>query len=128
MSCMVGGMWYTARMGAGLFYKRHRRRVENSRERHVSVPKTAKQMERHVKGIANHRRIDILFLIANEEGMSVEEISERLQCNFKTISEHTRRLVHAGLIDKKYKGRTVLQSLSPYGKIFVSFLTTFQHS
>ena len=31
-------------------------------------------------------------------------------------------------IDKKYRGRNVGHSLSPYGKIFKTFLTTFSHS
>ena len=90
--------------------------------------KTSKQIERHVKGVANHHRIDILFLIATNDGVTVEEIADSLQCNVKTVSEHTRRLVQAGLVEKKYRGRTVCHSLSPYGKIFRVFLTTFQHS
>ncbi len=94
----------------------------------MAKPKNAKQLERHFKGIANHRRIDILKLIARKHSISVEDIAEHLACNFKTVSEHTRRLVHAGLVDKRYKGRTVLQTLSPYGKIIHEFVTTFQHS
>ena len=90
--------------------------------------KTSKQIERHVKGVANHHRIDILFLIATNDGVTVEEIADSLQCNVKTVSEHTRRLVQAGFVEKKYRGRTVCHSLSPYGKIFRVFLTTFQHS
>jgi len=90
--------------------------------------KTAKQMERHFKGVANHRRIDILLLIAEQEGITVEGIAESLQCNFKTISEHTRRLVQAGLVNKKYNGRTVAHSLSPYGNTFCKFILTFLHS
>ncbi|MBI4121638.1 MAG: winged helix-turn-helix transcriptional regulator [Candidatus Ryanbacteria bacterium] len=87
--------------------------------------KTAKQLERHFKGIANHRRIDIVRLVARHEGVSVEGIAEALGCNMKTISEHTRKLVHAGLVNKKYRGRVVVHTLSPYGKIFYKFLTTF---
>lgn len=90
--------------------------------------KTAKQMERHLKGIANHWRIEILLLIAREPGISVEGIASNLRCNFKTISEHTRRLVQAGLVGKKYAGRSVIHGLTPYGTNFVSFLKTFQHS
>ena len=85
-------------------------------------------MERHLKGISNHWRIAVLMLIADEEGISVEEISDKLHCNFKTLSIHLIKLVNAGLIDKKYKGRNVVHHLTPYGKLFVSFLTTFQHS
>jgi len=32
-----------------------------------SKTKSAKQLERHFKGIANHRRIEILFLIAEND-------------------------------------------------------------
>ena len=90
--------------------------------------KTAQQLERHLKGVANHRRIEILFLIERETGISVEGISSSLHCNFKTISEHTRRLVHAGLIIKKYEGQSVTHRLTPYGKIFIVFLKSFQYS
>ncbi|MFH1098547.1 MAG: winged helix-turn-helix domain-containing protein [Candidatus Uhrbacteria bacterium] len=87
--------------------------------------KTAKQLERYFKGAANHRRLDILHLIDKNNGMTLGEIVEILNCNIKTISEHTRRLVQAGLLNKKYRGREVVHSLSPYGKRFVSFTKTF---
>lgn len=87
--------------------------------------KTAKQLERHLKGIANHHRINILRLIAREDGMGVEDIADSLGCNIKTISEHIKKLTLAGLVDKKYQGRKVLHALSPYGKIFNKFIDTF---
>lgn len=90
--------------------------------------KTAKQMERHLKGVANHHRIAILMLVANNPDITVEEIAERLGGNFKTISEHTRRLTTAGLVNKRYRGTSVCHTLSPYGKTFHSFLTIFQYS
>ncbi len=90
--------------------------------------KNSKQLERHFKGIANHRRIDILLLVKSFDGITLSAIADRLDCNFKTISEHTRRLVQAGLLDKKYQGRVVSHSLSPYGHNLVKFITTFQHS
>jgi len=90
--------------------------------------KTSKQLERHFKGIANHRRIDILLLVKSHDGLTLENIADTLNCNIKTISEHTRRLVAAGLLNKRYKGRTVLHSLSPYGQRLVNFIKTFQYS
>lgn len=90
--------------------------------------KTAKQMERHFKGIANHRRLEIMLLVAKEPGITLEGIAESLDCNMKTVSEHTRRLVQAGLLDKEYRGRSVVHQLSPYGKMFSKFIETFQHS
>ena len=83
-------------------------------------------MERHFKGVANHRRIEILSLVAQNAGITVEEITHSFGCNFKTISEHTRRLAQAGLINKEYRGRTVIHTLSPYGKIFYDFIKKFR--
>jgi len=87
--------------------------------------KTPKQLERHFKGVSNHRRIAILLLVGKEPGITVEEIGERLDCNLKTLTEHLRRLVHAGLVNKKYEGRNVAHTLSPYGKVFAGFITKF---
>ena len=87
--------------------------------------KTSKQLERHFKGVANHWRIDILLLVDKSEGISVDEITNLLKGNFKTISQHTRSLVHAGLLNKNYAGRQVIHSLSPYGKLFAKFIKTF---
>lgn len=88
--------------------------------------KTSKQIERHFKGIANHHRIDILIFVDKNNNATVDDLSVGLSANFKTISEHTRRLVQAGLLNKSYKGRFVAHSLSPYGKQVVKFIKTFQ--
>ena len=87
--------------------------------------KTPKQLERYFKGAANHRRIAILLAVEKNEGITVEELSGTLGANFKTISQHTRSLVQAGLLNKQYRGRRVANSLSPYGKSFLKFIMTF---
>ncbi len=87
--------------------------------------KTPKQLERHFKGAANHWRIAILFTVDKREGIAVEELADALGGNFKTISQHTRSLMHAGLLNKNYRGRSVAHSLSPYGKAFLRFMRTF---
>jgi predicted transcriptional regulator len=89
--------------------------------------KTPKQLERYFKGAANHRRIQILLVVERNQGITVEEIAKELEANFKTISQHTRSLVQAGLLNKKYRGREVTHELSPYGKSFVNFIKTFQN-
>ena len=115
-------------MSGNLFYPKSKLGREFKGQIGKYLPKTAKQLERHLKGVANHRRIEILFLIAHEEGISVDGISNSLRCNFKTISEHIRRLVQAGLVEKKYEGHMVKHRLSPYGHIFIKFLTSFSNS
>jgi DNA-binding MarR family transcriptional regulator len=91
----------------------------------INKTKTAKQLERHFKGVANHRRIAILLLVSKNPDITLEAISESLDCNIKTISEHTRRLVQAGLMNKEYKGRKVEHRVSSYGKIFFNFISQF---
>ncbi|TSC89213.1 MAG: hypothetical protein G01um10143_594 [Parcubacteria group bacterium Gr01-1014_3] len=88
--------------------------------------RSAKQLERHFKGVANYCRIDILFLVFKNPDINLDGIAKSLNKNFKTISEHTRRLVQAGLVNKKYRGRNVIHSLSPYGERFIKFIKTFQ--
>jgi predicted transcriptional regulator len=92
----------------------------------MAKAKTARQMERHLKGIANHHRIGILLLVAEHTGITLEDIVGGLNANEKTIGEHTRRLCQAGLLNKKYRGKFVEHTLSPYGKTFVRFLKSFQ--
>ena len=87
--------------------------------------RSPKQLERHIKGIANHRRIEILLLVAKYPGVSLDQISQTTNAHFKTISEHSRRLVQAGLVEKNYRGKFVVHSLTPFGKIFVRFLQSF---
>ena len=57
--------------------------------------------------------------------MTLGQITESLNCNIKTISDHTRRLMHAGLLNKKYQGQEVAHSISPYGKRFIEFIKSF---
>ena len=91
----------------------------------IANTKTPKQLERYFKGAANHWRIAILAVVADDDGITLEEIADKLGGNFKTISQHTRSLVHAGLLNKKYRGREVMHSLSPYGNSFLKFMKTF---
>lgn len=87
--------------------------------------KSPRKLERHFKGVSNHRRIQILLIIARRPDIILDEIIDELHGNQKTFSEHTRRLVAAGLVEKSYAGRTVQHKLTPYGKIFVDFIQTF---
>jgi predicted transcriptional regulator len=88
--------------------------------------KTATQLERYFKGAANHRRLEILLLIDSKPNLSLESITDLLDANTKTISEHTRKLVQAGLLNKRYEGRSVSHNLSPYGELFVKFIKDFK--
>jgi DNA-binding transcriptional ArsR family regulator len=88
-------------------------------------PKSPRKLERHFKGVANHHRIQILYLIDERPNITLEEIFTTLKGNQKTYSEHTRRLVIAGLVEKSYLGRMVQHNLTPYGQIFLDFIQKF---
>lgn len=81
-----------------------------------------RNLETVVKGFANHRRIDILELLEKEPELSLTDISSRLDINFKTASEHIRRLALAGLIYKTNDANFVLHTLSPRGREVLAFL------
>lgn len=87
--------------------------------------KTPRQLQRYFKGAANHWRIAILFQVEQSAGITVNGVAEILSGNFKTISQHTRSLVHAGLLNKKYRGREVTHFISPYGRMFLKFMRKF---
>ena len=90
--------------------------------------KGPKKLERHFKGVSNHRRIQILLLVAEHSGIALGDITDAVKGNMKTISEHTRRLMLAGLIEKTYAGLSVEHKLTPYGRQFVAFINTFSNS
>lgn len=80
-----------------------------------------KKTERIIKGAANHRRLAILSLLQKKPELSVDEIATALQINFKTASEHIRRLAIAGLVIKRYDVRSVRHKLTKRGVDILTF-------
>jgi len=85
-----------------------------------------RKLERVVKGYANHRRIQILELLRNEPELSLDEVSRRLNINFKTGSEHIRRLAIAGLVVKRSDGHNVRHKVTNRGQQVLKFLRTLE--
>jgi predicted transcriptional regulator len=85
-----------------------------------------RKIERIAKGFSNHRRIQIMNLLERQPDLSVFEISRELGANFKTISEHLRRLAHAGLVLKRNMDKEVEHALSRQGKVILRFLRTLE--
>lgn len=85
-----------------------------------------RQLERIVKGFANHRRIQILDLVFNKPDLSLQDIANTLRINMKTASEHIRRLSISGLVYKHNKGSSVLHQISPLGLNILKFLRTLE--
>ncbi len=85
-----------------------------------------RQLERIVRGFSNHRRIEILRLLEKYPELSVIEISEKLDVNFKTVADHIRRLTIAGLLMKKSSGASIRHRLTKRGEAVLKFLRTLE--
>lgn len=85
-----------------------------------------RQLEQIVRGFSNHRRIQMLDLIDSNPELSVDEISKKLNINFKTASSHLRRLIMAGLILKRSQGKDIRHKISERGKNVLMFLRTLE--
>ena len=88
--------------------------------------KNYRKLERIVKGFANHRRIQILELLEKNPELSVIEIAQELNMNFKTASEHIRRLAISGLIMKRSDGTNIRHKLTERGLKVLKFLRTLE--
>jgi DNA-binding transcriptional ArsR family regulator len=84
------------------------------------------KLEKIVRGFSNHRRIEIIYLLHDRPELSLIEISEVLGINFKTASEHTRRLAIAGIVMKRAEGNFVRHALTERGKSILVFLRTLE--
>ena len=84
----------------------------------------SKRLERVIKGFSNHRRIEILELLAMHPELCVGEICDKLHIEIRTCSEHLRRLVIAGLLLRRYEGREVRHALTDRARDILCFLDT----
>jgi len=84
------------------------------------------KLEKITKGFSNHRRIEIMSLLKDKSELSVFDIAGELKINFKTASEHLRRLTIAGLIMKRHDGSSVRHKLTEQGKAILMFLRTLE--
>ncbi len=90
----------------------------------TKISKTPREIERIMKGVANHHRVRILQLLEKKPELSLADITGELKLNFKTGAEHTRRLAIAGLVLKRHEGNTVRHALSLRAKSILKFLRT----
>jgi len=86
------------------------------------MAKTERQLERIVKGFANHRRIQMMSLLEKQPELSLEEVSERLNIGLKTACVHLGKMAVAGLVLKRYEGRSVRHKLTRRAEDILIFL------
>jgi DNA-binding transcriptional ArsR family regulator len=61
-------------------------------------------------------------LLKKNPELSVDEIADKLDINYKTAADHTRRLAIAGLVLKRNEGASVRHKLSDRGIVILKFL------
>ena len=86
------------------------------------MKKTNRELERIVKGFANHRRLQILELLYKDPELSVQEVSEKLKSEFKNISAHINKMAVAGLLMKRHDANMVRHKLTNRGKSILQFV------
>ena len=80
-----------------------------------------RELEKVWKGVANHRRIQIVDLLEKKPELSVSDIAEQISIDFRTASEHLRKLVLGGLVMKRHEGTLVRHALTSRGKDILKF-------
>ncbi len=85
-----------------------------------------RQIERVVKGFANHRRLQILELLKEQPELSVDDIAEKLRIGYENASDHIRKMAAAGLVLKRSDGPSVRHKLTPRAESILVFCKKLQ--
>jgi DNA-binding transcriptional ArsR family regulator len=88
--------------------------------------KRYKELEKILKGTASHRRIQIIDLLDKQPELSVLDIAELVSIDFRTASEHLRKLAIANIVMKRNEGATVRHALTKRGKDILKFCRTLE--
>jgi predicted transcriptional regulator len=86
----------------------------------MKTSQECRQLEYIYKGVANHRRLQIMFLLHGQPEFSVDDIAEKLKTNLNTIGDHIRKLAIAGLVMKRNDGPFVRHKLTNKGNIILA--------
>jgi len=90
------------------------------------MKKTDRQLERIVKGFANHRRLQILRILQKEPELSLQEISKKVKSDFKNISAHVNKMAISGLVIKRNELHSVRHKLTKRGLEVLKFVRTLE--
>lgn len=88
--------------------------------------KDPKKLEAVIKGFANYRRIQILYLLNRQRDLSNNDIAEQLHIGFRSSSQHLDKMYRGGLLGKTKQGPLVIHSLTTLGKQALDFLNRFE--
>jgi len=84
------------------------------------------ELERIVRGFSNHRRIQILDLLERKPELSIVDIAEELDVDFRTVSSHVKKLSNTGLLMKRHDLQSMRHKLTRRGKKILMFVRTLE--
>ena len=90
------------------------------------MKRSNRELEKIIKGLASHRRIQILSLLQKEPELSVIEIAEKVKSEFKNISSHIAKMSIAGLVMKRNDFHSVRHKLTKRGLQVLKFVRTLE--
>jgi DNA-binding transcriptional ArsR family regulator len=93
-----------------------------SKRNESKIIKKANQLEYIVKGFANKRRINILFLLERTPELSVSEVAEHFSISFVSVSNHLSKMMSRGLVMKRNDKKEVRHALTKKGIVVAKFL------
>ena len=83
-----------------------------------------RNIERMIKGFANHNRLKILELLEKEPELSVTDIADKLKIGYENASDHIRKMAIAGLLMKRNDGPNVRHKLTHRAVSILAFCKT----
>ncbi|MDP2631263.1 MAG: metalloregulator ArsR/SmtB family transcription factor [Candidatus Uhrbacteria bacterium] len=72
-----------------------------------------KDLEKILKGLANRRRLSILWHLKKRKTASVGELAEAIDLSFNATSKHLAKLKALGVIHREQYGKKVVYHISP---------------
>ena len=85
-------------------------------------PKSARKMQQIIRGFSHANRIQIIELIYIRPNLSVNDIADNLNMDFRNASQHLQKMASSGLVFKHNEGNEVLHSLTALGMKIRVFL------
>ncbi len=78
-----------------------------------------KEIEKILKALGNHRRLEIIACLTKHKYIPVGDIAETINLSFRSTSRHLRILLAADILEKEQQGLQVLYYVAKNQKSFV---------
>ncbi|AMM50717.1 transcriptional regulator [Rufibacter sp. DG15C] len=96
--------------------------IERCKDRVGALDGSFARVANGLEMAGNAVRLKILFLLSEEQGLCVCDLSDILGVSVSAVSQHLRKMKDRSLIQSMKEGQTIYYSLSPeYGEVLRPF-------